>query len=238
MSEYPNEPIVPGSGPEMSLIDTWMEAFTKPREETYARIVAQPRANATNAFLWVFIASLLTSLVSLVASLGGQMETFRQMLPPEIANQLPSGADASVGIGTIICGAPVGAVFAVIVFAISTALIQWVAKLFGGIGTFDKLAYAFSSVVVPYSIVASILALLGIIPYVGILTGLISFALSIYLIVLEVLAVKAVHRLDTGKAIGAVLLPALVILLIVCCCIAIGVSALIPVMGETFQNFN
>jgi hypothetical protein len=88
MSEYPNEPIVPGSRPEMSLIDTWMDAFTKPREETYARIVAQPRANATNAFLWVFIASLVTSLVSLVASLGGQMETFRQMLPPEIANQL------------------------------------------------------------------------------------------------------------------------------------------------------
>jgi hypothetical protein len=236
MSEYPNEPMVPGSGPEMSLIDTWIDAFTKPKEETYARIVAQPGASATKAFLWVFVASLITSLVSLVASFGGQMETFRQMLPPEIANQLPVGADASVGIGTIICGAPVGAVFAVISFAIGTALVQWVAKLFGGTGTFDKLAYAFSSVTVPYSIVASILALLSMIPFVGILTGLISFAMSIYLIVLEVLAVKAVNRLDTGKAVGAVLLPALVIFLIVCCCLAIGLSVLVPVMGETFQG--
>jgi DNA integrity scanning protein DisA with diadenylate cyclase activity len=55
------------------------------------------------------------------------------------------------------------------------------------------------------------------------------------LIVLEVLAVKAVHRLDTGKAIGAVLLPALVIFLIVCCCVVIGASVLLPMMGETFQ---
>lgn len=221
----------------MSLIDTWINAFTKPREETYARIVAQPSASASKAFLWVFLASLLTSLVSVVASLSGQMETFRQMLPPEIANQLPAGADASVGIGTVICGAPIGALFAVLFFAISTGLVQWVAKLFGGTGTFDKLAYAFSSFAVPYSVIASILTLLSIIPFVGILTGLISFALSIYVIVLEVLAVKAVNRLDTGKAVGAVLLPWLAIVLIVCCCLIVGISVLAPAMGETFQNF-
>jgi hypothetical protein len=40
MSEFSNEPIVPGSSPEMSLIDTWIAAFTKPKEETYARIAA------------------------------------------------------------------------------------------------------------------------------------------------------------------------------------------------------
>jgi len=230
--------MVPDSSPEMSLIDTWIDAFTKPREETYARIAAQPSASTGKALLWVFLASLLTSFASLVAGVGGQMNTFRQMLPPEIASQLPAGADTSIGIGTIICGAPVGAVFVVIGFVISTALVQWVAKLFGGTGTFDKLAYAFSAITVPYSVVASVLGLLSIIPFVGILTGLVSFAMSIYLIILEVLAVKAVNRLDTGKAVGAVLLPALVIFLIICCCIVIGVSALIPMMGDTFQGFN
>jgi hypothetical protein len=238
MSEFSNEPIVPGSNPEMSLIDTWIAAITKPKEETYARIAAQPSASTTKAFLWVFVASLFTSLVSLVASLGGQMENFRQMLPPEIANQLPAGTESSIGIGTIICGAPVGAIFAVLGFAIGTALVQWVAKLFGGTGTFDKLAYAFSAITVPYSVVSSILALLSLIPFVGILTGLISLALLPYVIVLEVLAVKAVNRLDTGKAVGAVLLPGLVIFLIICCCVIIGVSVLLPVMSETFQGIN
>jgi hypothetical protein len=188
--------------------------------------------------LWVFLASLLTSLVSLVAGLGGQMDSLRQLLPPEIAQQLPAGADPSIGIGTIICGAPVGALVAVLFFAISTALVQWVAKLFGGTGSFDKLAYVFSSFTVPYSVVASVMTLLSIIPFVGILTGLISFALGIYVIVLDVLAVKAVNRLDTGKAVGAVLLPVLVIFIIICCCLIIAVSVLFPLMGETFQGIN
>jgi hypothetical protein len=238
MSEFSNEPIVPGSSPEMSLIDTWIAAFTKPKEETYARIAAQPSASATKAFLWVFLASLLTSLVSLVASLGGQMENFRQMLPPEIARELPVGADPSIGIGTVICGAPFGAIFAVLFFAISTALVQWVAKLFGGTGSFDKLAYAFSSIYVPYSIVGAVLGLLGLIPFVIFLTGPISIALWIYTLVLAVLAVKAVNRLDTGKAAGAVLLPWLVIFLVICCCLIIGVSLFFPLMSETFQGIN
>jgi hypothetical protein len=123
-------------------------------------------------------------------------------------------------------------------FVISTALIQWVAKLFGGIGTFDKLAYAFSSITVPYSIITSVLGLLGIIPFVGILTGLISFALLIYVIVLEVLAVKAVDRLDTGKAVGSVLLPGVVIFLLVCCCVVASVALLGPVIGNVFDSIN
>jgi hypothetical protein len=241
MSEFSNEPMIPSRGPEMSLIDTWIEAFTKPKEETFARIAAQPGASVSKALLWVFVASLLTSLVGLVAqsvSAGGQLDIMRQFLPPEIARELPAGVAPSFGIGTIICGAPVGALFAMLGFAISTALIQWVAKLFGGTGTFDKLAYAFSSAIVPYSVVASVLALLGMIPIVGILTGLISFALSIYLIVLEVLAVKAVNRLDTGKAVGAVLLPGLAIALIVCCCIVVGIAALGPLIGDVFDSIN
>lgn len=238
MSEFSNEPIVPGRGPEMSLIDTWIDAFTKPKEETYARIVAQPSASASKAFLWVFVASLLTSLVSLVAGMGAQMDSIRQLLPPEIASQLPAGADPTLGIGTVICGAPVGALFAVLGFAITTALIQWVAKLFGGTGTFDKLAYAFSSITVPYSVIAAVLALLGIIPFVGILTGLISLALGIYVIVLEVLAVKAVDRLDTGRAVGSVLLPGLVIALIICCCIVVSIALLGPMMGDVFEGIN
>jgi Yip1 domain len=231
MSEYSNEPVVPGSGPEMSLVDTWMAAFTKPSEGTFAKIVAQPGANATKAFLWVFVASLITSFASAIAQLfsfGRQFIFLRQYLPPEIANQLPAGGAPSFGIGTVICGAPVAAVIAVIGFAIGTALVQWVAKLFGGTGSFEKLAYAFSMITVPYSVVVAVLTLVGIIPLIGILTGLISFALIFYVIVLEILAVKAVDRLDTGKSVGAVLLPGIAILLIICCCVIVGAAVLIP----------
>ena len=241
MSEISNEPVVPESSPPMSMIDTWMAALTKPNEGTFARIVAQPGASTSKAFLWVFVASLITSFASAiaqVASFGGQMDIFRQFLPPEIARELPVGAAPSFGIGTVICGAPIGAVFAVLFFAIGVALVQWVAKLFGGTGSFDKLAYAFSAITVPYSVIAAVLALIGIIPFVGILTGLISLALGIYVIVLQVLAVKAVNGLDTGKAVGAVLLPVLVIFVVVCCCAFIFGIALGSTFYSVFDSIN
>jgi hypothetical protein len=244
MAEYSNEPVVPGSGPEMSLIDTWIAAFTKPNEGTFARIVAQPGATVSKAFLWVFGASLITSFASAIAQLfsfGRQFGLIQQYLPPVIARQLPVGEAPSFGIGTVICGAPVAAIFAVLGFAIGAALVQWVAKLFGGTGSFEKLAYAFSAITVPFSVITAILTLIGIIPFIGILTGLVSFVLFFYLIVLEVIAVKAVNRLDTGKAAGAVLLPGLAIFLLICCCVIVVAALLLPAIrsasGSAFHIF-
>ena len=241
MSELSNEPVVPESGPAMSLVETWIAAVTKPNESTYAQIVAQPGATAGKAFLWGFLASILTSFTSLIVQtvgFSGQMDMFREFLPPELARELPVGVAPSVGFGTAICGAPVGAIFAVLGFAIWVALVQWIAKLFGGTGSFDKLAYAFSAITVPFSVVAAVLSLLGLIPFIGILFGLISFALSIYVIVLEVLAVKAVNGLDTGQAAGAVLLPAVVIFFFVCCCALIVGVVMGTAIGGVFDSIN
>ena len=240
MSELSNDPMIPDSEPEMSLIETWIAAVTKPNESTFARIISQPGATTGKAFLWVFVASLIASFASLIAqavSVGSQMGGLEQFLPPEITRELPTGMGGpAFGFGTVICGTPVTAIFSVIGFAIGVALVQWVAKLFGGTGTFEKLAYAFSTITVPYSVVAAVFALLGIIPFVGILTGLASFAMSIYVLVLEVLAVKAVNNLDTGKAVGSVVLPGLVIFLLICCCAVIAAAAMGPMIGDVFSE--
>jgi hypothetical protein len=225
----------------MSLMDTWISAVTKPNESTFAQIAAQPGATGAKAFLWVFLASLLTSFASLIAQavgFGGQMNMFQEFLPPELASEFPVGAAPSLGIGTVICGAPVAALLGVLGFAIGVGLIQWVATLFGGTGSFDKLAYSFSAIMVPVSVVSAVLTLVGIIPIIGILTGLISFGLGVYAIVLQVLAVKAVNGLDTGRAVGAVLLPGLVIFLVICCCVIGGLALLGPAIGEVFESIN
>jgi hypothetical protein len=243
MSDFSNEPMVPESGPSMSLVETWIAAVTKPKEGTFAQIATQPGATVGKALLWVFLASLLTSFASLIVQAigaGGQMDMFRQFLPPEIARELPVGAAPSFGFGAVIviCGVPVLAIIAVLGFAIGVALVQWVAKLFGGTGSFDKLAYAFSAITVPVSVISAVLALIGIIPFIGILTGLISFALGIYAVVLQVLAVKAVNGLDTAKAVGAVLLPGLVIFLVICCCALIVGVAMGSAIGSVFDSIN
>jgi len=241
MSELSNDPVIPESAPAMTLMETWISAVTKPNEATFARIAAQPGATTGKALLWVFVASLITSFASLIAQavgFGSRMGGFEQFLPPEVARELPTGIGSSFGFGTVICGTPVAAIFSVLGFAIAVALIQWVAKLFGGTGSFDKLAYAFSAITVPYSVVAAVLALLGIIPFVGILTGLVGFALGIYVIVLEVLAVKAVNGLDTGKAVGAILLPGVVIFLVICCCAIVVGVVMGSTLGGIFDSIN
>ena len=243
MSEIPNTPMMPDSGSEMSLVETWIAAVTKPNEGTFAKIASQPGASTGKAVLWVFLASLLTgfaSLVSQAVSVGSQMGGLQEFLPPEIARELPFEAisSAGIGFGTVICGTPVAAVFSVIMFLITTALIQWVAKLLGGTGSFDRLAYTFSMIVVPYTVVTAVLTLIGIIPIIGILTGLASFAFSIYIIVLEVLAIKAVNGLDTVKAIGAVLLPGIVIGIFICCCIIASMAVIGPMIGGVFESIN
>jgi len=177
---------------EMSMIETWIAAFTKPNEGTFKEIAAQPGASLGKAFLWAFLATFMTAFASSIAQLfnaGRQFGSLMEYLPPEFANEIPLDVAPSLGISSVICGAPIGAVLGVIFFAIGVALIQWIATLFGGTGTFEKLAYTFSAILVPYSVIAAVLSILGAIPFVGILTGLISFGLAIYMIVLQVLAV-------------------------------------------------
>lgn len=244
MSEIPEfldqEP-APGSvGGEMSLVETWIAAFTKPNESTFAEIAAQPGASTGKAFLWVFVASLLTSFASLISrSVGfGNMGDLQRFLPPEIARDIPMNVPSWFGFGTVICGTPVAALLAVIGFAIGAALIQWVAKLFGGTGSFDKLAYTFSAIMVPYSVVVAVLTLIGMIPIVGYLTGLVSFGLLFYMLVLEVQAVKAVNGLDTGKAVGAVLIPGFAIFFFICCCVIVALAAMGPVIENVFNQIS
>ena len=241
MSEFSNEPMIPESSSEMSLFETWIAVVTKPNEGTFAQITAQPGATAGKAFLWVFLASLLTSFASLViqaVGVGSQMDMFREFLPPELASEFPTGVSSAFGFGTAICGAPIGALFTMLGFAIGVALIQWVAKLFGGTGSFDKLAYAFSAIIVPVSVVSAVLTFISIIPNAGFLAGLVSFGLSIYVIFLQVMAVKAVNGLETGKAVGAVLIPGAVIFVFVCCCVIGGLTLMGPVIGDVFESIN
>jgi len=118
------------------------------------------------------------------------------------------------------------------------AIIQWIAKLFGGTGNYEKLLYAFAAITVPFTIVSSLFVLLGVIPFVGICTGVISFGLSIYALVLQVMAVKAINRFGWGQAAGSVLMPGCVVF-ILCACVVIGGLMLMgPMIGNVFSGIN
>ena len=233
MNEQDSAPLSPEPSGFSSWFSTWMEAITKPNQQTFARLAASPNAKMTTAFLWVFLGSLVNFFVaSLVqgAVMGQMMQQFGMENVPV----------RSLGSGFlyVICGAPVGAVISVVFFALFTGVVQWVAKMFGGKGTFEQLAYVFAAITVPFTLVSSVLTLLSAIPYVGMCFGFLTFAVGIYVLVLEVLAVQGVNQLGVGQAVGALFLPGIVLF----CCIAVVVAGLVsvlaPAIGEAFNQIN
>ncbi|MCI0556801.1 MAG: YIP1 family protein, partial [Anaerolineae bacterium] len=189
MNEQPNAPML--SGGSRSMLQTWMNAITKPNEETYAQIAAAPEAKTSTALLWVFVASLIQSFV--VFLMQGVLMS-QMMQGSGLENQMGTGL---VG---VLCGAPVSAAISVVLFAAFTGIVQWIAGLFGGRGSFEKLVYVLAAIVVPFTLISALLTLLSAIPFVGLCFGLISLLAALYVIALEVMAVKAVNQFDWGKA--------------------------------------
>ncbi len=230
MNDMSNAPI-PESAPS-GVLQIWMKALTKPSEQTFVELASSPNAKATTAYIWMFVASLIQIFLTALV----QSRLFGTYM-----NQL--GLDSGFGnrglvsilVGAI-CGAPIGAAVTTLFFAIGVFIIQWIAKMFGGRGTSDQLAYTFAAIAAPYSIVAGVLTLFAAIPYVGLCFSAILSIAGIYVLVLEVMAVKGVNQISWGAAIGSVLIPGLVIAFLCACLIGVSIAVLLPLIRNATQN--
>jgi Yip1-like protein len=234
MSEQMNTPMLPEPSGVSGWLPTWREAVTRPSEQTFARISSSPQAKSTTALLWVFLGSLVNFfLASLV-----QGAMVRNMFQNSDFNLDQFGGGAGSSLITAICGAPVAAIVSTVVFAVFVGVVQLVAKMFGGRGTFDQLAYAIAAIVTPFYFISGALSLLGAIPYVGLCFGLLGLIAGLYVLVLEVMAVKGVNQFGWGQAAGSFLVP----LFVVVCCLAVGLFGIFQMMGprisEIFDSIN
>lgn len=224
MNEQMNAPMLPPPSGVSEWFSVWRDAITKPSEQTFSRIALSPNAKLTTAFLWIFLGSLVSSFF---ASLVQIPLMNRMMQNTDFGAQgFPQGAG---GVLTAICGAPIAALISVVLFALITGIVQLIAKMFGGRGTFDQLAYALAAILTPFYLISSVITLLGAIPYVGACFGIIGLVAGIYALVLEVMAVKGVNQFGWGQAIASLLLPVFAFV----CCIAVGVIAILQALGPS-----
>lgn len=228
MNEPSNAPMLPAPSGFSQWVTVWREAITRPSDQTFARIGLSPNAKASTALLWVFLGSLVNFfLVSLVQGPLVAQVMQNSGLPPE---QLPVAAGG--GLLAAICGAPVGALISTGLFALVVGIVQLVAKLFGGRGTFDQLSYAIAAVVAPFSVISGILALFSAIPYANVCFGLLGLAAGLYVLVLEVMAVKGVNQFGWGAAAASLLLPFFVLV----CCISVVIGSIFSVLAPAFYD--
>ena len=241
MSEIPEfieqDPVSYDSNEPLSWYQVWINAITKPNEENFRNLLAQPNAKASTAYLWIFISYMITFVVIAIVQVTVGLPNMAKQFSELGMGEFPVGNVGSSLLG-LICGAPFAAALSIFGFMIGVALVQWSAKIFGGTGSYDKLAYLFGAIQAPMMLASSIFILLGMIPFVGLCFGVVSMGLSIYMLVLQVLAVKAVNNFDTGKAIGSIFLPGLVVFILICCCVFLFSALLAPIFGDAFNQLS
>ena len=217
-----------------SFFQTWVDALTKPREQTYAAIAASPKAKATTGYIWILVSSIVTSIVTFVAQ-GAQIQQQLQSSGVDLGQA--GGGLGSLAV-TILCGAPIAAIVGVLFFAIWVAIVQWIARMFGGKGTNDQLAYTLAAIAAPYSLISAIFVLFALIPYVGFCFNAILGLGGLYILVLQIMALKAVNRFGWGPAIASYAIPGLAVLLVCCVATAIVVTLSGAVLGDVFSTIN
>jgi len=244
MNNEMNAPVSPEPSRSAGISEwfsTWMTAVTQRSEQTYATMAEHPDAATTSrAFTWIFLAGTVSALISGILEAILTLAGFAPQVPglADLVGSAQGGIAFSLGIS--LCVSPIVGAVGVLVFAIAVGFIQWIATRFGGVGTFSKLAYPMAAISVPFTLLSSVLTPLSSIPYLGICTGLISLALGIYALVLQVTAVKGVNHFDWGKALGSFFLPTAILL----CCVFVPIGAIAmmrllgPEIGNTFSAIN
>lgn len=238
MTYSSNEPLMADLDypPTQGAFPVWSKVLTKPKEQTFLEITVHPEAKAKAAYIWVFIAGtlsgLINSLTQFVMTLVGLQQT-----TPEFG-QLPgaSGMLGAAGVLGAICGAPIAGLFSVIGFALGVGIVHATARFFGGQGSFDRLAYAFGAIAVPFTLISALMVPLNLIPFVAFCTLPALLILGIYVLFLEITAVKAVHGFSWGEAAAALFLPAILSAML-CGLLFLGLMRLAgPSLNELLQQ--
>lgn len=230
----PMSPEPPGFAGWFSI---WLNAVTKPSEQAYSALAGSPDAQTNNrAFTWVFLAGTASAIISGILQALLQLAGLAPQIPglSDLVGNAPRSVVGSLGIA--LCTSPIAGAFGVLFFAIFVGVVQWVAKMFKGTGSFSQLAYVSAAISVPFTLVSSLITPFVTLGPVGYCFSAVSLLLGLYAIYLQLLAVKSVNRFGWGEAAGAYFLPLLLIVCL-CACVTFGlVSILAPAISETFNQ--
>ncbi|MBI4044909.1 MAG: YIP1 family protein [Candidatus Diapherotrites archaeon] len=180
----------------------WIDAFIKP-SETFA--AEKANATAGKGSINFFIAGFMSALISylIFALFPNQFFSIYGYQPSTLP--LPLSDIAGISIVMPVATIVIGIIWTTVIFVAS--------KILGGKGNFTALLYLVSLPLVVFSLISWI-------PYVGILVML-------YLLWLEVIAVRESQELSTGKSIATILIPPIiVVVLVIIAIVLIGATSI------------
>ncbi len=193
------------NGEEDNIFDWLYGVLARPVSTLNEIARKKPVGLALLVFFGVTVLSMAAGFLS-----DESMRAFEEMLSEFDLLIAPS----VLVIGTIL--------FSLVYTFISTGLLHLLARLFGGRGGYWNLfcAYCFAYfpmiISIPFTLLSAFLGPVG-----GFLSGVVTFGLTIWIIVLYVIAVRESHGISTGASVGVYIIQ-LVVLVVIPVAIAVA----------------
>ncbi len=204
-----------------------------------------PHASHANTLISLAVLVGISTVFSIIFSFISS--GIQAIIMPDYAEFAAVGFGASL-IGSLCGGLCFGFLGMLLGFYISNGIQYLLAHLFGGDGGFETQTYLVSLYTVPMTVLSQVFGLvfgllmlpLADLPVLVIIVGgimaLIGLAFSIYLLILNVRALKVTHHLTGFKAVVVILLP-IIIFVVLVPCVIIGLLALLgPSIQEVFEE--
>lgn len=201
-----------------SLVQSWINAVTKPNVATFEAEI--PRANWTSTLVGVGLVALVSALMALLSFGAGRaiMDQFAPIIQQQNPDFDPNTLTQFYG-GVGVGGAISSIIGTFIGFFLGAGVLWLFARMLGGTGSdFMTHSYLLSLSYTPTRVIA---AIIGIIPVIG---GLIGIVLFFYQLYLAGLAMQASQRMQPGRAMLAAFLPTILGIVLggLCCVLFIG----------------
>ena len=201
----PQQPARPLEVSIRDLPNQYRNVLTHPSDVTFAAEL--PKADWQTVWAQLGILVVVGVILGLISSVIANAVVHATTGSASFAT-----AFSAFSVATTISGAFLNIIFIPLFFFAGVGIQYLLAKAFNGQGTFLQQSYTHLLFKVPLDIASVILGtILVFVPIVG---GIIGFAIFVYQVVLNVFQIKAVHRLDTGRAAAVVLIPYGVLLLV------------------------
>ena len=152
-------------------IRIWFTALLHPSVSKYEDLTNDPKASAKIGYIWVIITVTISGVISFVLQ-GNPQQLFY----------------------SIFCGIPSLIIMGLLSIVAIAGSVHGIARLMGGIGSYSKLVYIVSAFCAPMTILSCILYIL---PFGKWLNGI----PTIYMIILTIIATRAVYKLSWGKSV-------------------------------------
>jgi hypothetical protein len=227
----PQQPYMPAQpAKSRKWYEIWWDIWTRPGMESFQSLLSEPRHDSTRGFIWIAVTSFVMALISALFS----TLVLKNLVTDAFGGELYKG----IGDFTLasLCGLILSPVGATIGLAVSAAIYHWVAGIFRGHGTWNNMVISLSAVSAPASIVGGVIGLISLLlinnPLLIFLPSLVAFVFAIYVIILNVFAVRVVEDIGTLEAIGTLFIPTIIVVIVITCC---SLTILVPALTTIFQ---